>query len=272
MADLEIIRFTSGATEFGLHSHSRYEVALQLRGTVSQRSGKRSHAGILSPGWSYVAEPGQDHGGHCTRGVTRLHLFIEPAWLSALIASSGNVHGALRGGLRLPDPALAELFLLLERRAVQSRFDDIFADAARVSLVGRLLELPPADLDGRMLTPTELHLVTDYVESVLAEGPRLDDIARLVAMSPFHFSRIFKRTTGRSPHRFVLERRVARATTLLRDTTRPISDIALSVGFSSQAHLGAAIRRLAGTTPGALRRSKRSERGVPSPEPQQSVG
>jgi AraC-like DNA-binding protein len=64
-----------------------------------------------------------------------------------------------------------------------------------------------------------------------------------------HFAAVFRRATGLRPHEFVTKRRIARARQLLSGSHMPIVDIALSVGFQSQAHFTTVFKRAVGTTP-----------------------
>jgi AraC family transcriptional regulator len=82
-------------------------------------------------------------------------------------------------------------------------------------------------------------------------------IADAIAMSAHHFAHVFQRTTGQTPHRFVVERRVERAKWLLRHSEAPLINIAHEVGCRSQAHFAVLFRREAGTTPSDYRRNRR---------------
>ncbi len=80
------------------------------------------------------------------------------------------------------------------------------------------------------------------------------ELSKVTGLSPHHFGDAFKAATGKSPHRYVIERRLSRARELLRETDRSISDIAYAVGFSSQSHFTANFRRVVGFTPNRFRR------------------
>ena len=75
-------------------------------------------------------------------------------------------------------------------------------------------------------------------------------------MSPHHFARSFKTTTGLTPHKYVIHRRVERAKALLSDTDLAVAEVAAAVGFSNPSHLAHHVRRLLGVSPGALRRDR----------------
>jgi len=108
------------------------------------------------------------------------------------------------------------------------------------------------------LSSRALRRVRERIENGLANGVTLNDLAREVGLSRAHFARAFKTSTGVPPHQFVTSRRIERAKELLRHSDQPLADIALTVGFSSQAHFTDQFRRITGITPLRLRRETRS--------------
>ena len=100
--------------------------------------------------------------------------------------------------------------------------------------------------------------VIDYIETALGKADLgLGELAAVARLSPFHFSRAFKRATGSAPHQFVIARRVRRAQLLLADGGCSQAQIAYETGFSSQAHFASTFRRVTGMTPGQYRRTAR---------------
>lgn len=98
--------------------------------------------------------------------------------------------------------------------------------------------------------------VIDFIEDNLDGEISLEQLARVACLSPFHFVRSFKAAVGRTPHRYLMDRRVARARALLESGDLPLSQVADICGFASQAHFTSAFRRVTGTTPGAYRISR----------------
>ena len=79
-------------------------------------------------------------------------------------------------------------------------------------------------------------------------------MAAVAGLSPNHFSKLFKRSTGLPPHQYVIRERTEKAKALLTGTDLPVSVVAQDCGFSDQAHLTRHFRRLVGTTPARFRR------------------
>lgn len=105
------------------------------------------------------------------------------------------------------------------------------------------------------LPPRQLSKVLDYIDTYLERNIKLADLAQLLDMSSFHFSRLFKQSTGITPHQYLSQQRVERAKQLLKQTDRLIIDIALECGFSSHSHLSKQFRQFTGVTPKAYRSS-----------------
>ena len=103
------------------------------------------------------------------------------------------------------------------------------------------------------LAPRQLQLILDFVDAHLDRELGLETLAQLLDMSQFHFSRLFKQSMGSSPYQYLIRQRVERAKSLLRNTDRPIVDIALDCGFNSHSHLSKQFRQVTGMTPKAFR-------------------
>jgi AraC family transcriptional regulator len=120
-----------------------------------------------------------------------------------------------------------------------------------------------SDLPGRgavgTLSAAKLRAAIDYVHDNLNWNLSLEAIAGATGDSPCHFARMFRRTTGKTPHQYVISQRIECAKRLLEAGELPISAIAVDTGFASQSHLTEVFRRVTGMTPksfqDALRRS-----------------
>ncbi|HEY3533198.1 MAG TPA: AraC family transcriptional regulator [Casimicrobiaceae bacterium] len=103
------------------------------------------------------------------------------------------------------------------------------------------------------LSSHKLRKAIEFVDDNLRNDLTLDAIAAAVALSPGHFAHAFRQATGVAPHRYVLERRVERAKTLLLQSDLPITQIAQLVGCSSHSHFSVLFNRVTGVTPRQFR-------------------
>ena len=93
----------------------------------------------------------------------------------------------------------------------------------------------------------------DYIEAQLDDRLTLTDLAGVACLSPYHFSRSFKQAVGVGLQRYVMQRRLERARTLMRRTNQPLARIAQESGFFDQSHLTSVFHRETGVTPGQFR-------------------
>lgn len=83
----------------------------------------------------------------------------------------------------------------------------------------------------------------------------LEELANLVEMSPCYFSKLFKQSTGITPHKYVIRTRIDRTKELLIQGKMSIADIAQTVGFAHQSHLNLHFKRQLGVTPKQFRQN-----------------
>src|SRR6202521_1568326 len=98
--------------------------------------------------------------------------------------------------------------------------------------------------------------VRAYIDSNLHRTIHIRDLSAVARRSPAHFSRKFKLAVGDSPHAYVVKRRLETACHLMMTSAEPLSEIALSVGFSDQAHLCRLFRQAFGQSPASWRRER----------------
>jgi AraC-like DNA-binding protein len=103
--------------------------------------------------------------------------------------------------------------------------------------------------------------VRAFIDENLHRTIHLRDLSAVARRSPAHFSRNFKLAVGESPHAYVVRRRLERACHLMITNSAPLCEIALSVGFSDQAHLCRLFRQAFGQSPSRWRRDLESRRG-----------
>ena len=128
--------------------------------------------------------------------------------------------------------------LLSLPKAVARGAPDLYAEAAGRFLTTHLLaqaehwsEHKVLERQSPELTDRRLSRVVDFMRQHCADEPTLDQIAREAGISRFHFSRLFKRKMGVTPHRHLVQLRMKRARHLLMGTELPVDEVAVSCGY-----------------------------------------
>ena len=134
-------------------------------------------------------------------------------------------------------------------------------DAARL-LVLRLAELMNAErpdwyCDECRFSKRTLDDLVLYIDAHLRGSPTASEMASLCGLSPSHFAKKFRHSTGHSLHRFINRRRLQASLELLKDQSRPLAHVALELGFSSQSHFTRLFSEMTGMTPAKYRRQFR---------------
>jgi AraC family transcriptional regulator len=130
----------------------------------------------------------------------------------------------------------------------------LYAESLSLALAAYLLKryARKASPEGRFepaLSLQQVSRVREYIRANLACDVGLAEMASQVSLSPHYFSMLFKRSVGLSPHHYVLRERIQEAQQLLAARRIPISEVAVSLGFSDQSHFSRAFRKMTGTTP-----------------------
>ncbi len=99
------------------------------------------------------------------------------------------------------------------------------------------------------LVAWRLKRVLAFMEAQYGETVTLADMARIAGLSRMHFAAQFRISTGAKPHEYLLRLRVERAQKIMLESDEPLAQVALSVGFQTQAHFTTVFRRFASTTP-----------------------
>jgi AraC family transcriptional regulator len=99
-----------------------------------------------------------------------------------------------------------------------------------------------------------LRRIKEFVDAKMEDELTLHEMAQSVELSTAHFSRMFRKSTGESPHRFVLRHRVERAKEMLRAADARVLDVAVACGFKTQQHFARVFRRMCGVSPTEYRR------------------
>lgn len=240
--------------------HQGHSVSYVRKGTFGYRVGGVSHE--LVAGSVLVGHPGDEFvctHDHALCGDECLAFHLSPGFVELV---GGDRHTWRTGGL----PPLPELMVLGElAQAVANGQGDAGLDEVGLWFASRFVDV----VTGRQLTPGPV-AERDRRRAVEAamwiaahshEAIDLDRAAGEAALSPFHFLRVFSRALGVTPHQYLVRSRLRQAARLLAEDDRPVTDVALEVGFADLSNFVRSFHRAAGLSPRGFRRAARN--GLP---------
>jgi AraC-like DNA-binding protein len=131
------------------------------------------------------------------------------------------------------------------------------ARLARLTAEVRFAPLTPAARDQRRAVEAAL-----WIDTHSAQAIDLHRVARTAGLSMYHFLRVFVAVLGVTPHQYLLRCRLRKAAKLLADGARPVTDVALDVGFADLSNFVRTFRRAAGVAPRAFRRAAKGDRKI----------
>lgn len=166
----------------------------------------------------------------------------------------------LRQDLDFRDEALAGVLRAMVREVAEGcPHGALYAESLSASVLLRLQQSHARKRRERgALTAAQLGRVDELIADGPVGGPTLAALADAAGYSKAQFVRLFRRTTGTSPHRYVLRHRLEQARRLIATSALPLAEVASATGFASQSHLNSAFVRHFGRTPGEARRATRS--------------
>lgn len=148
----------------------------------------------------------------------------------------------------------ASLLRLSMRTGGSQISENIGAEIAARHVIMRLCAMigggrPERHKDTSVFSPVAMREIVELIDSHLSVPMSLATMANVVGLSAGHVARRFHRSVGLSPNRFINKRRIGMSFAMLRSGMRPLSRIALDLGFSSQSHFTRLFSSLTGTTP-----------------------
>lgn len=157
------------------------------------------------------------------------------------------------------DMRLSSLLLALERERMHGYPSGrLFVDGIEQALAAVLVRYDGVAHRGMQvykggLAPYRMKRVTEFIRANIEGEITLNELARDVGLSPSHFCSLFRKTSGKTPHQFVLQCRIQHAKALLTSPTCSILDVALASGFRTHQHFSRMFRRQVGIPPSAYR-------------------
>ena len=236
----------------------RYLVGIALKTTrvILTRERRIIFEGTMPSGTLYVSAPSRQLSAQFQAPSAFLHFHISAEHFPTRWAQ-GAAEG-LDDLVLLRDPLAAGL-----AKALAEQGDAAGHQFARC--IGQILtmhlarpELPRAKVNA--LPKWRLRRVEQHIAAHFERSISLSELASVAGLSRMHFAAQFRAATGYRPREYLLNHRIEHAKSLLTTTQRPLAEIALAVGFSTQAHFSTVFKRISSQTPARWRAAARNER------------
>jgi AraC-like DNA-binding protein len=230
------------------HWHDEYHVC-----AITAGAGYIEHRGsahLTAKGTLIFVPPGEVHANHASDpGCSYENIYIPADLMSRAIEQAC---GQLRPGfpLLMTDKTMFSRFLQLVRvlRTELRLHRETAMLAFLGALAGRFSKFLPTATNGESKA---IRTAREFLDAYFDREIALQELARVSELSPYHLSRVFRQQTGMPPHAYLIQRRIARAKTLLREKW-PIAEVASQIGFADQSHLTRHFKRMVGVTPGVF--------------------
>ncbi|HEY3991780.1 MAG TPA: AraC family transcriptional regulator [Ktedonobacteraceae bacterium] len=244
--DISLILVTQGTTEFEYREDGGPWETLQ----------------VSAGDWSLVPGTGQPYELRChalsAEPLESLLIHVNTDFMARMaspLISNDLAHVEISKRLAFQDPLLTQIGLALQQELyAPTAAGKLYAETAAQMLAVHLLR-HYAQIASTLkektsgLTQQQVKRVLEYIQHHLDQNLSLAEIAQQSGLSPFHFARRFRQTTGESPHQYVVNRRIETAQRLLKETDLSVGQIALMTGFASQGHFTQAFTRRLGQPP-----------------------
>lgn len=241
------------------HVNDFHEVNVALSGSI--RTHKICATGRLvttrSPGGNVCVTPaGQPIAADWSGELDNLGMFLNAAFVSKTATENGfSANVEFVEIYKKQDPLIQNLGLaLLETSSKGDPLGNLFAESLIQTFTLHVLSnytnasAAPAVATGG-LAGYRLNRVVEFIHANLENDISLADLAAMADLSAFHFSRAFRKTTGKTPQQYVMQQRLERAKLLLARPELPIVEVSLRSGFKNQSHFTSWFRKYTNFTP-----------------------
>lgn len=257
LGEVELLRATFVTQRFARHVHEGYALGVIETGGLRFDYLGREHR--AAQGSVNLVEPGEPHNGDAGGGAGWSYrmLYLQPELVRRAAEQIGirAQQPHFPSGVLQDAPLAArlrELHGLLETRAGSA----LELDARLLGLLVRWVALHaegPPHPPRSGAEPSAVRRALELLHARWDSELRLEELARVAGLSPFHLVRVFGKAMGVPPSRYLVQLRVARARRMLAEA-RPLAEVAVACGFADQSHLTREFKRILGVPPGRYRK------------------
>jgi AraC family transcriptional regulator len=255
-----------GLEEIGWSWHSTHVGMCTTGSSVIRVSGGAGNAHcVVRPGSVFIFPRGCDHTNILISGG--VHRFIvtelDHAGLERLLPAGARASDeSLAAQLNIDDPHIVAIVgNMLAEAAAGCPSGSIYGESLSLALASYVaarysVRIRQPDSVNHGFSRTQRQTVVDYIHAHLRNDVSLVDLAGTIHLSPRHFSRLFRKTFGTTPYRYVMDERVNEVKALLATRQFSILEIVEALGFVDQSHLTNVFRKATGVTPRRYQRQR----------------
>lgn len=254
-----VVMKSRGAVELpeGVHQHDSYEFTINLSQPFTSRLEKRNLP--IRKNHMVALNPGQDHGTiRPLAGVQLCGLHMESKFLqqvSRQVCGSETVY--FDNNDLLPDSSFRNLInLFMEESLLRQPGYRFILESLDTHLAVCLLRIAKNNLLSFNYKYGEKDNIARSIEFIRVNFDKdfsLKDVSGVANLSPYHFIRVFKSQTGKTPYEFLMDFKIEKARELLTAGRLTITEVCYQCGFNNRSHFAAAFKRRVGITPTSYR-------------------
>lgn len=238
----------------------RYFIGIALKATrlTLTRGRQTIFDGAMPAGTLYVSAPSKQLSARFHGPCDFLHFHVSTTYMPPQqSATQSPASDGLNDLVLLRDPLAEQLARALTEHG--NAIDERFARCIGQTLAMHLarLECPRTRINA--LPKWRLRRVEQHVKANFDRCISLSELAKVAGLSRMHFAAQFRVATGFRPREYLLHQRIEHAKSLLSKTETPLAEVALAVGFCTQAHFSTVFKRITGESPARWRCASRNE-------------
>jgi AraC family transcriptional regulator len=233
-------------------------IALKIARLKLTRGRQTVFDGTMPAGTLYVSAPTNQLNAQFHTPCDFLHFHVSADYFpSRRSATQFPAADGLNDLILLRDPFAEQLAKALTEHG--NTTDEQFARCIGQTLAMHLARLESPRSKVKALPKWRLRRVEEYVKAHFDSCISLSDLAKVAGLSRMHFAAQFRAATGYRPREYLLHQRIEHAKSLLLNTEMPLVEVALAVGFCTQAHFSTVFKRFARETPARWRCASKNE-------------